>query len=92
MFKKLGFRLQSVPTMHRCCSCHRLKFAIASQILIHQSSGRPYFRWICEDCGKTRGIYPTREYWINFDQMDGEGGVKGVMKYLVQAESVELIN
>lgn len=83
MFKKLSIQLQSVPTMHRCCSCHRLRFAIASQVLIHKSSGCCYRRWLCEDCGNERGIYPTREYWKNLQEMDGDDEVKGGLNFLV---------
>ncbi|MGR3280132.1 hypothetical protein ACSYAD_34335 [Acaryochloris marina NIES-2412] len=70
MFAKKSVRLQEVPLIRRCFSCHQLKFAIASQVLIHKSSGRPYCRWICEDCGKLRGLHPTQEYLKNLREMD----------------------
>lgn len=85
MFSKKSVRPLEVPLVRRCFSCHRLKFAIASQILIHKSSGRPYCRWLCEDCGKPRGHHPTREYLKNLQEMDEGDEAKPDLKVLVRA-------
>ncbi|MGR3280305.1 hypothetical protein ACSYAD_35220 [Acaryochloris marina NIES-2412] len=85
MFAKKSVRLQEVPLIRRCFSCHQLRFAIASQVLIHKSSGRPYCRWLCEDCGKPRGLHPTREYLKNLQEMDEEEETKTDLKVLVRA-------
>ncbi|KAI9129388.1 hypothetical protein [Acaryochloris sp. CCMEE 5410] len=84
MFAKKSVRLQEVPLVRRCHSCHQLKFAIASQALIHKSSGRPYCRWLCQDCGKPRGIYPTPEFLKNLREMDEGDEVESDLKVLVR--------
>ena len=84
MFQYQPMRLQEVPLIRRCHSCHQLKFAISSQVLIHKSSGRPYCRWLCEDCGKSRGIYPTPEYLKNLREMDEEDETEVGLKVLAQ--------
>ena len=72
MFNKKAMQLLHEPHMDRCFVCHNLKFAIASQVLIHKSYGYPYRRFICKDCGKCRGLHPTAEYQQNFREMDQE--------------------
>ncbi|MGR3278495.1 hypothetical protein ACSYAD_25710 [Acaryochloris marina NIES-2412] len=72
MFNKKAMQLLHEPHMDRCFVCHNLKFAIASQVLIHESSGYPYRRFICKDCGKRQGLTPTAEYLQNFREMDQE--------------------
>lgn len=72
MFNKKAMQLLHEPHMDRCFVCHNLKFAIASQVLIHESSGYPYRRYICKDCGKRKGLTPTAEYLQNFREMDQE--------------------
>ena len=84
MFKHQPVRLQTVPLIRRCHSCHQLKFAIASQVLIHKPSGRPYCRWLCKDCGKLRGIYPTQEFLKNLREMDEGDEVEVSLKILAQ--------
>ncbi|MGR3277296.1 hypothetical protein ACSYAD_19535 [Acaryochloris marina NIES-2412] len=70
MFDKKAMQLLQEPLMNRCWVCHNLKFAIASQVLIHKSSRYPYRRFICKDCGKRQGLNPTAEYLQNFREMD----------------------
>lgn len=70
MFDKQTVQLLNEPLMHRCWVCHNLKFAIASQVLIHKTSGRSYYRWICKDCGKLRGLSPTPTYLRKRREMD----------------------
>lgn len=72
MFHKRAVQLLKEPCMNRCCVCNNLKFAIASQVLIHESSGYPYRRFICKDCGKRKGLSPTPAYLQNFREMDQE--------------------
>jgi hypothetical protein len=62
MFVHKPARLLCQPCIKRCCGCGDLGFAVASQALVHQPSGQTRFRWICESCGKKRGLYPTAEY------------------------------
>lgn len=70
MFHKKTVQLLNEPCMNRCWVCHNLKFAIASQVLIHKSSGYPYRRFICKDCGKLRGLNPTLRYLTRLREMD----------------------
>lgn len=72
MFHKKTVQLLNEPCMNRCWVCHNLKFAIASQVLIHKSSRYPYRRFICKDCGKRKGLSPTPEYLQNLREMDQE--------------------
>lgn len=84
MFRQQSVRLQEVPLVRRCHSCRKLKFAIASQVLIHKPSGRPYCRWLCEGCGNKRGIRPTSEYLKNLQEMDKEDEAEAGLKVLAQ--------
>ena len=84
MFAKKSVRLQEVPLIRRCHSCRKLKFAIASQVLIHKSSGCSYRRWICEDCGESRGLHPTQEYLKNLRDMDAGNEAKVKLKVFAQ--------
>ena len=84
MFKQKSVRLQEVPLIRRCHSCHQLRFAIASQVLIHKSSGYPYRRWLCESCGHKRGIRPTSEYLKNLREMDAGNVAKVKLKVFAQ--------
>ncbi len=63
-------QLLQEPRLNRCWVCHEIRFAIASQVLIHRTSGYPYRRWLCKGCGNKRGIHPTPEYLKNFREMD----------------------
>ncbi|QUY45542.1 hypothetical protein [Acaryochloris marina] len=84
MFSKKSVRPLEVPLVRRCFSCHQLKFAIASQVLIHKSSGRPYCRWICESCGHKRGIRATPGYLKNLQTMDEGDQTEAGSKVLAQ--------
>lgn len=84
MFVKQSVWLQEVPLIRRCHSCHQLRLAISSQVLIHKPSGRSYCRWLCEDCGKVRGLRPTPEYLKNLLGKDEEGPVEADLKILVR--------
>ena len=59
MLQKKPMRLLQVPSMQRCFLCRQYRFAIASQALIHQGTGKVHFRWICESCGRKHGLTPT---------------------------------
>ncbi|QUY45788.1 hypothetical protein [Acaryochloris marina] len=91
MFSKKSVRPLEVPLVRRCFSCHQLKFAIASQVLIHKSSGYPYRRWLCEDCGQSRGLYPTQEYLKNLREMDAGDEAKVKLKVLLRCERSVLV-
>lgn len=62
MLTKKSVRLLQMPSIQRCYCCGELRFAILSQTLVHQSTGRTYFRWLCKSCGHQRGIRPTSGY------------------------------
>ncbi|ABW33160.1 hypothetical protein AM1_F0022 (plasmid) [Acaryochloris marina MBIC11017] len=52
--------------------------------MIHKSSGRPCCRWLCKDCGKSRGIYPTPKFLMNLREMDEGGETEVGLKVLAQ--------
>lgn len=62
MLTKKSVRLLQVPSIQRCYCCGELRFAIASQALVHKPSGKTHFRWLCKSCGHQRGIRPTPGY------------------------------
>ena len=84
MFKKKTVRLLQVPSMKRCCGCRELRFAIASQTLIHKPSGKTHFRWICESCGHKLGLRPTPEYLKQKWAMDQGENAQIIVKVLAK--------
>ena len=84
MIKEKSVRLLQVPHMNRCCCCQELRFAIASQAMIHKPSGKTHFRWICESCGYKRGIRPTPDYLRKKWEIDREDSAEIILKVLAR--------
>ncbi len=84
MLTQKSVRLLQMPCINRCCGCQELRFAIASQALVHQPSNKTYIRWICESCGHKRGLRPTPDYLRKKWEMDRGTGAEIIIKVLAR--------
>lgn len=56
---KTSLKHLQVPTCQRCCSCGKLKIAVAWQSIAIVSRTSQQWRFYCEDCSRKRGLDPS---------------------------------